>query len=76
MEVRSGPDCHRAERLPDCFVRHVGAVVGASALGWGVSGGGTKVNEECMQLEAARMFAQLGYTVAGHRPGVQHEVGA
>jgi hypothetical protein len=41
------------------------ASVGASALGWGVSGGGTKVNEECMMLEGARMFAQLGYPVQG-----------
>jgi hypothetical protein len=38
---------------------------GASTLGTGISFGGTKVNEECMMLEGARMFSQLGYLVQG-----------
>lgn len=41
------------------------ASVGASAMGWGVSGGGTKVNQECVMLETARVFSQLGFQTQG-----------
>jgi hypothetical protein len=64
VEVRSVPTAIAPNVYPTASCA-MSASVGASALGWGVSGGGTKVNEECMKLEAARMFAQLGYPVQG-----------
>jgi hypothetical protein len=64
VEVRSVPTAIAPNVYPTAACA-MSASVGASALGWGVSGGGTKVNEECMQLEGARMFAQLGYPVQG-----------
>jgi hypothetical protein len=41
------------------------ASAGASTLGTGVSFGGTKVNHECVMLETARVFSQLGYPSQG-----------
>lgn len=41
------------------------ASAGASAMGWGASLGGTKVNRECVMLETARVFSQLGYPIQG-----------
>ena len=41
------------------------ASAGASAMGWGASVGGTKVNAECVMLETARVFSQLGYPIQG-----------
>jgi hypothetical protein len=64
LEVRSVPTAIAPNVYPTASCA-MSASVGASALGWGVSGGGTKVNEECMQLEAARMFSQLGFTSQG-----------
>jgi len=64
VEVRSVPTAIAPNVYPTASCA-MSASVGASALGWGVSGGGTKVNEECMQLEGARMFSQLGYPVQG-----------
>jgi hypothetical protein len=63
-EVRTVPTAIAPNVYPTASCA-MSATVGASALGWGVSGGGTKVNEECMQLEAARMFSQLGFTSQG-----------
>lgn len=64
VEVRSVPTAIAPNVYPTASCA-MSASVGASALGWGVSGGGTKVNEECMMLEGARMFSQLGYPVQG-----------
>lgn len=64
LEVRSVPTAIAPNVYPTASCA-MSASVGASALGWGVSGGGTKVNEECMMLEGARMFSQLGYLVQG-----------
>lgn len=64
VEVRSVPTAIAPNVYPTASCA-MSASVGASALGWGVSGGGTKVNEECMQLEGARMFSQLGYPIQG-----------
>jgi len=64
LEVRSVPTAIAPNVYPTASCA-MSASVGASAMGWGVSGGGTKVNEECMQLEAARMFSQLGYLAQG-----------
>lgn len=64
LEVRSVPTAIAPNVYPTASCA-MSASVGASALGWGVSGGGTKVNEECMQLEAARMFSQLGFASQG-----------
>jgi len=64
LDVRSVPTAIAPNVYPTASCA-MSASVGASALGWGVSGGGTKVNEECMQLEAARMFSQLGFPVQG-----------
>lgn len=63
-EVRTVPTAIAPNVYPTASCAMSGSV-GASALGWGVSGGGTKVNEECMMLEGARMFSQLGYLVQG-----------
>ena len=64
LDVRSVPTAIAPNVYPTASCA-MSASVGASALGWGVSGGGTKVNEECMMLEGARMFSQLGYLVQG-----------
>ena len=64
VEVRTVPTAIAPNVYPTASCA-MSASVGASALGWGVSGGGTKVNEECMMLEGARMFSQLGYLVQG-----------
>lgn len=64
VEVRSVPTAIAPNVYPTASCA-MSASVGASALGWGVSGGGTKVNEECMMLEGARMFSQLGYPIQG-----------
>lgn len=64
VEVRSVPTAIAPNVYPTASCA-MSASVGASALGWGASAGGTKVNEECMMLEGARMFSQLGYLVQG-----------
>jgi hypothetical protein len=64
LEVRSVPTAIAPNVYPTASCA-MSASVGASALGWGVSGGGTKVNEECMMLEGARMFSQLGFASQG-----------
>lgn len=63
-EVRGMGQAYAPNIYPSAPCAMAGSV-GASALGWGVSAGGSKVNKECEQRETARMLSQLGYEAQG-----------